>query len=986
MKKLLLACMTALSIGVSAQIGVNESFEGSSLPTGWVSTITGTGASSTPSLGTSAGTACAGSKEAYKNLYPTSYTGWNLTYSSTQSNGTDLSYSFQYLAKSFGSTATIGGTIGADYSVDGGTTWVDLFTPVAITAAAGGSIPCTTISGTIPASSVPAGANFKFRLKSTQAGAADFYLGFDDVKLTQVATAPPACTTISAPANAATAVSITPTITWAVAAGVPSGYYLNIGTTAGGNDVINNQDVGNVISYTLSGTSALAYSTTYYVTIIPYNAIGAATACTSNSFTTLAFPCPAVTAPAASATGVSPTPNFTWAAVTGATGYKLSIGTSAGATDILNNQDLGNVTSYTYPTPLNFNTKYYYTLTSYNATTSSSGCTERNFTTKTLCPAVTAPTATATGVSLTPTFTWTAITEATGYKISIGTTAGGSDILNNQDLGNVTSYTLSTPLNYNTKYYYTISGYTATASGLACTERNFTTKSLCPAITAPSAAATGVSLTPTFTWTAVSDATGYKISIGTTAGGTDILNNQDVGNVTSYTLSTVLNYNTKYFYTITGYSNIASGIPCTENNFTTIKLCPTVTAPASAATGVSTTPTFTWTAVQGATGYKISIGTATGSTNILNNVDVGNVTSYTLATPLAYNTKYYYTIIGYNGSLIGSTCTERNFTTMAQCPVVISPSNASATNVSQTPTIIWNTVSGATGYKISVGTTAGGTDILNNVDMGSATSYIFTTPLALNTKYYYTVTSYNATSSSSGCTERNFTVVATAPTLANDECAGAIALTPGSTFAQNALTTTNVGATTNGGVGSCQTTNYNNVWYSVVVPPSGNLKIETQSVSGSTVTDTVLNIFSSCGSTTPIACDDDSSTDGNFSLVSLTGQTPGTTLYISVWNYSSTTSGQFKISAYDPSVLATKEVNAIANTETVYPNPFTEFVDISEVKGATSAIVVDATGRTVASFAKVEKTLDLSHLTSGMYILSISKKDGTSSSFKILKK
>ena len=47
-------------------------------------------------------------------------------------------------------------------------------------------------------------------------------------------------------------------------------------------------DIGNVNTYTLSG---LSYSTTYYITLLPYNGSGSATdSCTSYSFTTLADP------------------------------------------------------------------------------------------------------------------------------------------------------------------------------------------------------------------------------------------------------------------------------------------------------------------------------------------------------------------------------------------------------------------------------------------------------------------------------------------------------------------------------------------------------------------------------------------------------------------------------------------------------------------------------------------------------------------------
>ena len=181
MKKILSVLLMSLGIGASAQISVSESFEGTALPAGW-SSLSG-GAATSASFGTSAGTACAGTKEVYKNL-TSSTPDWFLIYSSTMSDGAALNYSFKYLA----SGLLINGGVSADYSVDGGSTWVDVLAPVVLNSAL--PIACTTVSGTIPAGAIPAGANFKFRLKALFSGSllGGFNMGFDNVQLSQVAT------------------------------------------------------------------------------------------------------------------------------------------------------------------------------------------------------------------------------------------------------------------------------------------------------------------------------------------------------------------------------------------------------------------------------------------------------------------------------------------------------------------------------------------------------------------------------------------------------------------------------------------------------------------------------------------------------------------------------------------------------------------------------------------------------------------------------
>jgi len=60
---------------------------------------------------------------------------------------------------------------------------------------------------------------------------------------------------------------------------------------------------------------------------------------------------------------------------------------------------------------------------------------------------------------------------------------------------------------------------------------------------------------------------------------------------------------------------------------------------------------------------------------------------------------------------------------------------------------------------MTMGTTAGGTDILNNVDIGAAPNYSYIG--APNTTYYYTVSPFNASGTASGCAEQSFMTVAT---------------------------------------------------------------------------------------------------------------------------------------------------------------------------------------------------------------------------------
>ena len=233
-----------------------------------------------------------------------------------------------------------------------------------------------------------------------------------------------------------------------------------------------------------------------------------------------------------------------------------------------------------------------------------------------------------------------------------------------------------------------------------------------------------------------------------------------------------------------------------------------------------------------------------------------------------------------------------------------------------------------------------------------------TTPLSSltpATTYYVWVRSNCGSSQSTWVSATAFTTLATPP--ANDNCSSPTPITPGNTFSQNAFVGTTVGATLTSdatAVSACQTTRYADTWYSVVVPASGSVTVETKGVTGSSVTDTVLAAYTgSCGALNSVGCSDDEG-DDNFSLLTLTNLTPGSTLLVAVWNYSSATNGQFRFSAYDAS-LATAETAQVKNNLSVYPNPFIDVLNISDVKNVKSVSVLDIAGRLV-------KTIKNQHL------------------------
>ena len=200
-------------------------------------------------------------------------------------------------------------------------------------------------------------------------------------------------------------------------------------------------------------------------------------------------------------------------------------------------------------------------------------------------------------------------------------------------------------------------------------------------------------------------------------------------------------------------------------------------------------------------------------------------------------------------------------------------------------------------------------------------------------------------------------------------------MSPGGVFADNAVTGTILSATTTSGITpSCQTSVSSDVWYSVVVPNSGNLTIETQASTTNPVGDTVVVAFTgTCGSLTPVGCDDDLGTDF-YSLFQLTGQLPGSTLYIGVWKYGtaspSPTANGFKISAYDASLGSGSFDNA---NFAYYPNPVKNVLNLSYNQEISNVDVFNLLGQNISS-NKINANsaqVDMSNLSKGAYIVKV---------------
>ena len=174
------------------------------------------------------------------------------------------------------------------------------------------------------------------------------------------------------------------------------------------------------------------------------------------------------------------------------------------------------------------------------------------------------------------------------------------------------------------------------------------------------------------------------------------------------------------------------------------------------------------------------------------------------------------------------------------------------------------------------------------------------------------------------------------------------------------------------------------VWFSVTVPDSGNLTIETISAINSDITDTVMAVYSGdCSGLSEVDCNDDGGT-GLFSKIELNGQNPGDVLYVRVYEYENNSFGNFGICAYDHSIVALNE-NVIEGLE-FYPNPVDDYLNIKALSNIENIYMFDMSGKQVLNISPDNQNVqvDMTQLQKGVYFVKISI-DGNLTSFKVVK-
>lgn len=527
----------------------------------------------------------------------------------------------------------------------------------------------------------------------------------------------------------------------------------------------------------------------------------------------------------------------------------------------------------------------------------------------------------------------------------------------------------------------------------------------------PANNATNVSETTNLTWSAATGfPTAYILRVGITSGGTEIVNDVNVGNVTFYDLP-LLSYSTIYYVTITPYNSNGSAIGCSEYSFTTT-VAPPIGNLCENPIIINSLPysTSNNTANFG-DDYSGGQGSNCGSDTqfYLDGDDV--VYKYTATstgfininlTPATTNDIYSGIFVYGSCADIGTNCLAgvangtSNIRTISQFPVTNGESYYFLISSYPTPQSIAYTLdvqlatctNPSATYSIVPDCTNGNNQFFVNTNvtsLGSATSVsisdnLGSSPVNLSAIGDVQLGPFqNATSVLVYVTNnQDNSCVLTSPFLTqsncppnNDDCIGAIELIPGATFAQNEILSANYGALSSvvpdpGCAGSV----FLDVWYKVVIPSTGNITIETGQEPGG-LTDTGLALYEGdCSNLTLLQCDNDSGTDSFHSKITLTGRTPGEIIYARVWDFGGNDFSLFKISAYHGSLG--NESFDLSNF-IAYPNPVKDTFKVKALTKIESITITNILGQQVfkKDINETEVELDLSKLDGGNYMATI---------------
>jgi hypothetical protein len=314
----------------------------------------------------------------------------------------------------------------------------------------------------------------------------------------------------------------------------------------------------------------------------------------------------------------------------------------------------------------------------------------------------------------TPTFTWSAVSGAMSYSVSV-VDAQTHLVVASASSVSGTSWTPSTPLTDGRGYEWQVTAYTPINGSLVASKPSnsiyfFVNVSGALNLTSPAPGSTVTTGTPTLQWTPIPGAFTYKLSVYDVTTGTPVVNTPGwTIQTSSWAVTVPLPSGHNYQWTVTAddtaKTTASAQFTIAVPGATGSLAAPTLSGPAGLLT--TGTPTFQWSSVPGATGYGLYIVNASNSAYSWKDPIRVSGTSYTPTSTLnnGFNSAYQWWVTAYDNAGNVSPLSQALDFGMAvpnQWVPATTPAGPTGTVNTLNPTFQWSAVSGAEGYYLSV--------------------------------------------------------------------------------------------------------------------------------------------------------------------------------------------------------------------------------------------------------------------------------------------
>jgi outer membrane protein assembly factor BamB len=361
-------------------------------------------------------------------------------------------------------------------------------------------------------------------------------------------------------------------------------------------------------------------------------------------------------------------------------------------------------------------------------------------------PVLSNPEGASTGLSVRPSFSWSAVPGATAYQLQISETMGfaQSAIVLDQTVSG-TSITLTDSLAFLKEYFWRVRTIAGSEMSNWSVPRNFTTvieRPSIPELTSPDDGQLGVDVPIVLTWSQAARASNYTVSLFSSLSATvpDLMF-ETQGN--QLTLSELDPFKT-YYWSVTA-TNVGGSSVSVRRMFTTNQVPPQLISPLNDAKDLVVLPTLSWQQVVAAETYEYQIS-KDGNFQESDIVQSGSVsqTQVTLSDSLDFNHRYYWRVRTISLDITSSWSAVRSFTTIIERPGAfarVSPTNG-AEGIDVPVSLVWESSERASLYEVRIYGSVDATEPMLKVETEN-TSLVVDDLLSFTT-YYWHVKAINA--------------------------------------------------------------------------------------------------------------------------------------------------------------------------------------------------------------------------------------------------